>query len=147
MLYIFMGPSCAGKSTTADKMKELYNAEVFAGKDYLRIAKNESEAWKIFYEKLEDAALSKESVVYVITEKEHLNKVSTINSLHKVRFTASLEVIKSRFAKRMNGNLPQALEKKLEKQFEEWKNEVSNMVVDTTENINIEGIVESIVKL
>lgn len=44
MLYIFMGQSCTGKSTVANKLKELIDVEVFAGKDYLRLAKNENEA-------------------------------------------------------------------------------------------------------
>lgn len=44
MLYIFMGQSCTGKSTVADKAKELTGAEVFTGKDYLRMAKDENQA-------------------------------------------------------------------------------------------------------
>lgn len=150
MLYVFMGQSCTGKSTIADKMKELFNVEVFAGKDYLRMAKNENEAWKIFSEKLVNSALSKEfkeSIVYVITEKEHLNKVNNISGLRKIKFTASLDVIKSRFAQRMRGNLPQPIEKKLEMQYEEWKSEIGDIVVDTTENTDIEHIVGLIVNL
>ena len=147
MLCLFMGQSCTGKSTVADKMMEVTHVEVFSGKDYLRLAKNENEAWKLFYEKLANAALnkdSKESMVYIITEKEHLDKVRTMKGLHKVKFTASLDVIKSRFAQRMRGNLPLPIEKKLEKQFEEWKDEIGDMVVDTTEDINIEDVVRLI---
>lgn len=49
MLYIFMGQSCTGKSTVADKVKELTGTEVFSGKDYLRMAKNEEEVMDLIY--------------------------------------------------------------------------------------------------
>lgn len=41
-----IGESCTGKSTLADKMKCLLNAEVYTGKNYLRLAKNEAIAKK-----------------------------------------------------------------------------------------------------
>ncbi len=115
MLYIFMGQSCTGKSTVANKIKELIGAEVFTGKDYLRMAKNESEAWRLFYEKLSDAAsnedLSEETIIYLITEMAQLDRISDIEGACKVKFTASLDTIKSRFAQRMHGKLPQPVEK------------------------------------
>lgn len=138
MLYIFMGQSCTGKSTAANKLKELVDVDVYAGKDYLKMAKNENEAWKLFYEKLLKAALDRESsskgIIYLITEKAQLDKVSTIEGALKVKFTASLDVIKTRFAQRMHGNLPQPVEKMLERQYEEWKSVEGDMTVDTTEN-------------
>lgn len=150
MLFIFMGQSCTGKSTAAEKMKELVNVEVFSGRDFLRMAKNENEAWKLFYEKLTKAALNRkpeESVVYIITEIEHLKKIKSINGLFTVKFTASLEVIKSRFALRMRGKLPPPIEIKLENQFTEWKNEVADMMVDTTEDICPEKLIEELYEL
>lgn len=141
MLYIFMGQSCTGKSTVANKLKELIDVEVFAGKDYLRLAKNENEAWRLFYDKLSNAALNKDSskeiVIYLITEKKQFNKISSIEDSYKVKFTASLDTIKSRFAQRMHGKLPQPVEKMLEKQYEEWENIKGDMNVDTTENNDI----------
>lgn len=118
-----MGQSCTGKSTVADKMKELLEAEVFSGKDYLRMAKNENDAWKLFSNKLIQAAqteASKGSIIYVITEKEHLNKVNSIHGIRKVKFTASFDVLKTRFSQRMRGNLPEPVERKLLSQYEEW---------------------------
>ncbi|WP_291561207.1 MULTISPECIES: hypothetical protein [unclassified Clostridium] len=44
MLFIFMGASCTGKSSAADELKELMDVQVYTGKDYLRMAKNENEA-------------------------------------------------------------------------------------------------------
>ncbi len=147
MLYILMGQSCTGKSTVADQMKALYKAEVFAGKDFMRMAKNENEAWNIFYKILENAAIDKNPesmVIYVITEKEHLNKISELKDLKKIKFTASLEVIKSRFAQRMRGNLPLSVEKKLETQFKEWELEECDLIIDTTEDTNVEELIDSI---
>lgn len=144
MLYIFMGQSCTGKSTVVNKLKELIDVEVFVGKDYLRLAKNENEAWRLFYDKLSNAALNKDSakeiVIYLITEKKQFNKICSIEDSYKVKFTASLDTIKSRFAQRMHGKLPQPVEKMLEKQYEEWENIKGDMNVDTTENNDIEKI-------
>lgn len=138
MLFIFMGQSCTGKSTAADKLKEQMNVEIYSGKDYLRMAKNESEAWKLFYDKLEKAAKykgkSEETIIYVVTEIELLNKVNTIEDAYMIKFTAPLEIIKTRFAKRMNGRLPQPVEKMIEKQYLEWENITGDLDIDTSEN-------------
>jgi len=61
MLYIFMGQSCTGKSTAAERLKELTGAEIFSGKDYLRMAKNEDEAFRLFFDKLSKAASTSNS--------------------------------------------------------------------------------------
>lgn len=143
MLFIFMGQSCTGKSTAADKLKEQMNAEIYSGKDYLRMAKNENEAWKLFNDKLEKAAKnkdkSKESIIYVITEIDLLHKVKIIEDVNLIKFNAPLEIIKTRFADRMNGRLPQPVEKMIEKQYMEWENITGDLVIDTSEN-NIEEI-------
>ncbi len=148
MLYIFMGPSCTGKSTAADKIKELMEVEVFSGKDYMRMAKNENEAWKLFYDRISNAAshkeLSKENIIYIITEKEQLNKINTIRGFKQIKFTASLDTIKSRFAQRMRGNLPQPLERMLEKQYAEWKSVTGDITIDTTENNDMAEIARKI---
>lgn len=138
MLLIFMGQGCTGKSTAADKLKGQMNVEIYSGKDYLRMAKNENDAWKLFYDKLEKAATnkdkSKESIIYVITEIESLNKMSRIEDAYKIKFTAPLEIIKTRFAKRMNGRLPQPVEKMIEKQYMEWKDITGDLDIDTSDS-------------
>ena len=55
MLIGIIGESCTGKSTLADRLKAQLNAEVFTGKDYLRLAKNETIAQKLFIKRLEEA--------------------------------------------------------------------------------------------
>lgn len=52
MVIGIIGESCTGKSTLADKLKPLLGAEVYTGKDYLRLAKNEAIAKKLFRKKL-----------------------------------------------------------------------------------------------
>ncbi len=40
------GESCTGKSTIAERLKNNINATVYTGGDYLRLAKNETDAKK-----------------------------------------------------------------------------------------------------
>jgi gluconate kinase len=144
-----MGQSCTGKSTVADQMKVQNGAEVYSGKDYIRMAKNENEAWRIFYNMLENALIDKNPeniLIYVITEKEHLNKLSSLDGVKKIKFTASLDVIKERFKLRMRGNLPLPVEKKLEMQFKEWEKEDGNLVINTTEDNDVNDLIQLILK-
>lgn len=103
MVIGIFGESCTGKSTLADRLRPLLDAEVYTGKDYLRLAKNEDIAKRIFQEKLEDA-VSGAHVIYVISETEHLSLLP--EKAVRVLVTADLETIKERFAQRMRGNLP-----------------------------------------
>lgn len=112
MVIGIIGESCTGKSTLADKLKSLLGAEVYTGKDYLRLAKNEAIAKKLFLKKLDDA-VSGAHVVYVISEKEHLPLLP--DGAFRVLVTADLDVIKERFAQRMRGNLPAPVATMLER--------------------------------
>lgn len=147
MLYIFMGQSCTGKSTMADKVKGLVDVEVYTGKDYLRMAKSENEAWELFYKKLSDAASNKDSlekpIIYLITEKIQLDRIINIEGSCKVKFTSTIDTIKSRFAQRMHGILPQPVERMLNSQYEEWKNIKGDIEIDT----RIEDDVEKLLNL
>jgi predicted kinase len=148
MLYIFMGQSCTGKSTAADKVKELNGAEVFAGKDYMRMAKNENEAWILFHDKLSKAASmvssSEETMIYLVTERSQLDRIIDIEGACKVKFMAPLDTIKSRFAQRMHGKLPDPVEKMLGNQYEEWKTIEGDIHVDTTVEHDMEKILSLI---
>ena len=44
MVIGIIGENCSGKSTLAEKIKAELGAEIITGKDYLRMAKSESEA-------------------------------------------------------------------------------------------------------
>ena len=111
MLVAIIGENCVGKSTLAQKINEMLNAKIYTGKDYLRLEKNPAVAEKSFKELLSNALLG-DNVIYVITEKEHLNLLP--KGAFKILLTAELSVIKQRFKERMRGNLPLPVEKMLE---------------------------------
>lgn len=131
-----MGPSCSGKSSAGEELKKLINVQVYAGKDYLRLSKNENDAWKIFSDKLKTAScnndLNSESIVYIISEKNDISKIECIHDAVTVKFTADSEIIKDRFVQRMRGNLPKPVEKMLERQLSDWENVNAMLCVDTS---------------
>lgn len=111
MLVAIIGENCVGKSSLAQKINERLNAKIYTGKDYLRLEKNPAVAEKSFKELLSNALLG-DNVIYIITEKEHLNLLP--KGAFKILLTAELSVIKQRFKERMRGNLPLPVEKMLE---------------------------------
>ena len=112
MVIGIFGESCTGKSTLADKIAAGFPCEIFTGKDYLRLAKNENIAKAMFQKKL-NAAVNGENIIYVISEREHLPLLP--EGALRILITADLELIKSRFAQRMRGNLPAPVATMLEK--------------------------------
>ena len=112
MVFGIFGESCTGKSTLAEKIASSFPCEVITGKDYLRLAKNENMAKAMFQKKL-TAAVTGDNIFYVISEKEHLPLLP--EGALRILVTAELELIKSRFAQRMRGNLPAPVAAMLEK--------------------------------
>lgn len=112
MVIGIFGESCTGKSTLAEKLAAGLSCEIFTGKDYLRFAKNENIAKALFQKKLTDAVAG-EHIIYVIAEKEHLSLLP--EGAVRVLVTADMELIKTRFAQRMRGNLPPPVAAMLEK--------------------------------
>ena len=112
MVIGIFGESCTGKSTLAEKITTSFPCEVFTGKDYLRLAKNENIA-KVMFQKKLASAVNGENIIYVISEKEHLSLLP--EGALRILVTADLELIKSRFAKRMRGNLPAPVAAMLDK--------------------------------
>ena len=112
MVIGIFGESCTGKSTLAEKIAASIPCEVFTGKDYLRLAKNENIA-KVMFQKKLNAAVNGENIIYVISEKEHLPLLP--EGALRILVTADLELIKSRFTQRMRGNLPAPVAAMLEK--------------------------------
>jgi shikimate kinase len=112
MVIGIFGESCTGKSTLAEKIAASASCEVFTGKDYLRLAKNENIAKVMFRKKLE-ASVNGGHIIYVISEKEHLELLP--EGTLRILVTADLETIKFRFAQRMRGNLPAPVAAMLEK--------------------------------
>ena len=112
MVIGIFGESCTGKSTLAEKIAASFPCEVFTGKDYLRLAKNENIA-KVMFQKKLTAAVNGENIIYVISEKEHLPLLP--EGALRILVTADLDLIKSRFAQRMHGSLPAPVATMLEK--------------------------------
>ena len=112
MVIGIFGESCTGKSTLAQLLKNRLDAEVYTGKDYLRFSKNESIARLQFRKELE-ASVSGKNILYVISEPEHLPLLP--EGAVRILVTADLELIRSRFAQRMKGNLPAAVSAMLER--------------------------------
>ena len=73
MVIGIFGESCVGKSTIATLLKDKITAQIYTGKDYLRLAKNEAIAKEQFIKMLTNASNETENIIYVITEKELLN--------------------------------------------------------------------------
>ena len=103
MVIGIIGENCSGKSTLAEKIKAELGAEIITGKDYLRMAKSESEAVSLFREKLR-RAVSGDNTIYVISDPEHVKLLP--DGAIRILVTADLETIKERFRARMRGNLP-----------------------------------------
>lgn len=111
MLTALIGENCTGKSTLAEKLSERIPSEIVTGKDYLRMAKSESMA-KLLFKKRLAAAVTGENIIYVITEKEHMELLP--EGAVRVLVKAELPDIKERFRARMRGVLPPPVEKMLE---------------------------------
>ena len=112
MVIGIFGESCTGKSTLSKKISGCFPFEIITGKDWLRLAKNESIAKALFQKKLH-AALTGDNIIYIISEMEQLSLLP--EGALRILVTADLETIKIRFAQRMRGNLPGPVAAMLEK--------------------------------
>ena len=113
MIIGIIGENCTGKSTLAEALKQAFGAEIYSGKDYLRLAKSEGEAAALFKEKLRQAAAAGETIVYVISEPAQTALLPA--GAVKILCTADLETIKERFKARMHGVLPPPVAQMLER--------------------------------
>lgn len=106
MVIAIFGESCTGKSTLADALKEKLHAEVYTGRDYLRLHANEAMAQRLFSKKLTEAVTG-EHIIFVLTEAELMKLIPS--GAYRILVTEELDVIKARFASRMHGELPPAV--------------------------------------
>ena len=137
MVIALFGDSCTGKSTIAEQLTQALSAEVFSGKDYLKLAKSESMASALFKKKL----CGEEPIIYVISEKEQLALLP--EGCLRVLVTASLETIKERFAARMHGNLPAPVASMLERKYGQFEATAHDLRVDT-DTVSAEEAVDKI---
>ena len=126
MTIAIIGESCTGKSTIAAELLKLTVRRIFTGKDYLKLAKNADEAKQIFMKMLQESS----DIIYVISEIEHLELLPA--DTFRVLVTAEIDVIKTRFAKRMNGNLPAPVAAMLEAKHGMFDDIVHQLKIDGT---------------
>lgn len=112
MIIGIIGENCSGKSTLAQEIQLALGGEIMSGRDYLRLAKSESEATALFKEKLKNAE-NGDNIIYVISEKEQVSLLP--EGAVRILVYADIETIKERFCNRMHGNLPQPVAQMLEK--------------------------------
>lgn len=139
MMIAIFGESCTGKSTLADALKNRLHAEVYTGKDYLRLAANETIAKKLFRDKLAQAVTG-ENRIYVISEKEHLALLP--EGCVRILVTADLETIQQRFAQRMGGKLPAPVAAMLERKHGCFDRELADYHVVSGQT-DIEALLEN----
>ncbi len=125
MVMALFGDSCTGKSALAEALAAPLSAEIFSGKDYLRLAKSEAMAAALFKKKL----CSGEPIIYVISDPEQLALLP--EGCVRVLVAASLETIRARFAARMHGNLPAPVAAMLERKYGQFEAEAHDLRVDT----------------
>ena len=125
MVIALFGDSCTGKSTIAAALAPSLSAEIFSGKDYLKLAKSESMAEALFQKKLR----GEETILYVISEKDQLALLP--EGCVRVLVTAGLAPIQERFAARMHGNLPAPVAAMLERTYGRFETEAHDLRVDT----------------
>lgn len=131
MVIGIIGENCSGKSTLAEKIGAELGAEIISGNDYLRMAKSESEARKLFREKLKDA-VSGDNIIYVISEPVQL--ASLPDGAIRILVKADLETIKERFRTRMHGNLPDPVAKMLERKHGMFDEDMYDYCFDSTKD-------------
>ena len=127
MVIGIIGENCSGKSTLAEELKNTIGAEIVTGKDYLRMAKSENEAIILFKAKLNDA-LTDKNIIYVISEKEHINLLP--DGAIRILVKADINTLKERFKKRMHGKLPAPVELMLECKHGMFDNEICDYQFD-----------------
>ena len=131
MVIALIGESCTGKTTIAQKINEKIPVKIITGKDYLRMAKNETVAEEKFKEFLASKKDSEDIIIYVISEKEFIKFLPS--KTIKILCKASLSIIKKRFSERMHGNLLEPVVSMLEKRHGQFMDDSYELIVDTSE--------------
>jgi cytidylate kinase len=137
MFLILIGPSCSGKSAIAERISAQTGAVAWAGKDYLRLAKNESTAWtefeRLIKKAVENNALGAESIIYVVTEKAAIRpSITGLNNTRVIAVTAEPAVLEERFSKRTGQPITPPIAQMIERQRISMNGYKTDMVFDTT---------------
>ena len=136
MLLLLFGPPCSGKSTVAELLSRRTGASVWTGKDYLRLARSEDEAWQEFMRLAEEAAQNPQfgpgSIIFIATEPPPKSSgFPTGPNTGRVRLIADLEVLQDRFAPRVNGWISPVITTMLEQLSVRARQEEADLEYDT----------------
>ena len=142
MLIGIIGENCSGKSTLANHIKDSLKAEIVTGKDFLRMAKSEDEARKLFREKLEKA-ITGDNVIYVISDPDQIALLP--DGAVRILVSADLNTIKERFRARLHGVLPGPVERMLESKHGMFDNGTYDYRFDGVSG-NVAALCEQLVK-
>lgn len=126
MVVGIIGESCTGKSTIAKLLAQETGAKVYSGRDYLRLARGEAEAKRIFKEMMCGGGIS---IIYIISEIEHLSLLA--ENAFRVLVTADVDSIKRRFAKRLNGSMPAPVSAMIEKKHGMFDDQKYDVLINT----------------
>lgn len=147
MVVVFMGACCTGKSSVAELIRAKNNIQVITGKDYLRLSSDEEEAWRQFLGRIENTlhTASGESLIYILDDADKADDLLNIHGVRCVKFSATLEVIKSRYEARMQGALPDVVVKMLSAQLSAWNRVSCDIVVDSSRERDISEMAQEVV--
>ena len=142
MLLVIMGESCTGKSTLAEAVEKGLGGEIYSGKDYMRLAKSQGEAERLFIRKMEQA-VNGSNLIFIVPEKEQLCLIP--DGAVRILLTAQLDTIKERFTTRMHGMLPLPVAAMLEKKHGCFDEETADIRFES-ETLDIQKAVDEIRK-
>lgn len=149
MVVVFMGPICTGKSSVAELIREKTNIQVVTGKDYLRLASDEDEAWKLFLKKVKIAVNanphSENSMIYILDDTERVEDLMRIDGVRCVKFSATLDAIRDRYETRMQGELPGIVIKMLRSQLDSWDQVTCDVNIDSSRERDIREMAQEVV--
>lgn len=130
MLIVIAGERCTGKSALARAITEKVHAELFSGRDYIRLAPTEPEAVDRFQLLLAERQYTEDFVIFVLTEPGLFALVPPNSFVVMCR--SRLETSKARFARQMpDGVLSPSIAAMLERQRGSFDRIPHSLTLDT----------------
>ena len=130
MLIVIAGERCTGKSALARAILEKIHAELFTGRDYVRLAPTEPEAADKFQLLMSEKQHSEDYMIFLLTEPDLYNLVPPGSFVVMCR--SRLETSKARFAMQMpDGELSPSIAAMLERQQGSFDHIPHSLTLDT----------------